>query len=142
MRPYDKVIVRSVGSGPIEGTQTQADLNFNNLTAEVLRDIARNESNSREWRKAAVKFLRDKNHKYAGSEYFRELVFEIDAEVTAEHEVLDIVETATEEVLKSEKDLKIEELEAEITRLKNQVPKFTSSFKSIEPEDVSKLLEE
>jgi len=142
MRPYDKVIVQSVNNGPTEGTQTQAELNFNSLTAEVLRDIARNESNSREWRKAAIKFLRDKNHIYASSEYFRELAFEIDAETTAEQEVLDAVETAVEEPLKSDKDLRIEELEAEIVKLKSQTPKFESSFKSIEPEEVSKLLEE
>jgi len=141
MQPNDKAtVVRHYRV--IKDEKTNAELSLSSLTAEVLRDIARNESNSWDWRKAAVKFLINKNHKYAGLEYFTELVSEINSEKQAELDVQDIVETAVEEPLRTETDTKIQELEAEIERLKNLVPKFESSFKSISPEEVPKLLEE
>jgi hypothetical protein len=142
MNPDDKVVLQSVHKGETKTDITQAEVSFKSLTAEVLRDIARNEANSWEWRKAAVRFLINQNHKYAGMEYLRELVSEINSESEAEQEVRDIVESAVEEPLKTEQDKKIAELEAEIQRLNDLVPKFESSFKDIPPEDVHKLLEE
>lgn len=121
--------------------EIKAEITFNTLTAEVLRDIARNEANSWEWRKAAVRFLLNQSHKYSGLDYLRELVSEIKEETQAEQEVLDIVESAMEEPLKSEHDKKIQELEAEIEKLRSQIPKFESSFKGIKPEEVPALLE-
>jgi hypothetical protein len=142
MQPNDKVQVLDVYGKIKEDSKTNAEATLSLLTVEVLRDIARNEANSWAWRKAAVKILLDRQHSFADIDYLKELVLEIKAEKTAELEVQDIVETATEEVLKSEQERKIQELEAEIERLKNLVPKFESSFKSIASEEVPKLLEE
>jgi uncharacterized membrane protein YccC len=142
MQPNDKVQVLDVYGKIKEDSKTNAEATLSLLTVEVLRDIARNEANSWAWRKAAVKILLDRQHSFADIDYLKELVLEIKAEKTAELEVQDIVETATEEVLKSEQERKIQELETEIERLKNLVPKFESSFKSIASEEVPKLLEE
>jgi hypothetical protein len=76
-----------------------AEFSLEPLTDEVLRDVARNESCSWAWRKAAVKFLMQRNHKYQHHSDFRELVEEIKEEILAEKEVQAVVESATEEPL-------------------------------------------
>lgn len=99
MNPDEKPIVLSPGRGFIEADKTNAEIMLEPLTSEVLRDIARNDSASRPWRKAAVKFLMLRNHKYQNHHDFRELKDEINEESLAEHEVRAIVESATEESL-------------------------------------------
>jgi pyruvoyl-dependent arginine decarboxylase (PvlArgDC) len=121
--------------------RTNAEISFSSLTNEVLRDIARNESNSKEWRKAAVKFLISRNHPYSNLGYLMSLRAEIEDEKKAENDIQDIVETVTEEPLKTKDELRIIELEAEIERLKSITPKFGSSFKSITKEEEPSLLE-
>ena len=66
------------------------------LTGEVLRDLARNESASREMRKAAVEILMDKNHPFAGHPELRLYVLEIQAEREAKKEVEAQVEAQIE----------------------------------------------
>lgn len=99
MNPDDKVLIHSPGHGTRESQETNAELNLLPLTPEVLRDLARNESVDRNWRKAAIKFLIKRNHNYANHGEFKELLEEIKEEQLAEQEVKAIVESATEEPL-------------------------------------------
>lgn len=91
MEPNDKVII-----GRTPADKTNAEYHIGNLTPEVLRDIARNESATRAWRKAAVKFLLDKDHAYANHRDFYDILAEIKGEREAEQEVKAIVESAIE----------------------------------------------
>lgn len=61
------------------------------LTAEVLRDLARNEAAGRAVRKMAIQLLIDKNHIYANHPDFRELRLEIQEEQEARYEVESII---------------------------------------------------
>jgi hypothetical protein len=61
------------------------------LTAEVLRDLGRNEGADRTWRKAAIKMLIEKNHPYMNHPDFRELRLEIREEEEARHEVESLI---------------------------------------------------
>lgn len=76
---------------------SNTEITLEPLTSEVLRDIARNDSAPRPWRKAAVKFLMARKHSYQNHPDFRELVEEIKDEESAEIEVKAIVESAVEE---------------------------------------------
>jgi len=69
------------------------------LPAFVLFDIARNESATEEWRKAAVKLLRKKGYKQAQHPELVFIVRELEKEELAEKEVIAVVEAATEEEL-------------------------------------------
>jgi hypothetical protein len=64
---------------------------LNVFTAEILRDLGRNEGADRTWRKAAIKMLIEKNHPYANHTDFRELRLEIKEEEEARHEVESLV---------------------------------------------------
>ena len=65
--------------------------------AGTLLSIARNESASAEWRKAATELLIDSGAQQANHPELRALVFEIRAERAAKKEVIAIVETANEQ---------------------------------------------
>jgi hypothetical protein len=66
------------------------------LPAHILLDIARNPSQSREWRKAAVKLLVKNNYPQANHPELSSLVLDIKAERVAEDEVEAVVESAVE----------------------------------------------
>ncbi len=66
------------------------------LPSHVLFDLARNESATREWRKAAAELLLDGNHRQANNPDIRELILQIKAERQAKQEVQAVVETAVE----------------------------------------------
>lgn len=68
-----------------------------NWPACTLLDIARNESASVEWRKAATELLIDSGAPQANHPELRALVFEIRAERAAKKEVIAIVESAHEQ---------------------------------------------
>ncbi len=63
--------------------------------ASTLLDIARNESASVEWRKAATELLMDNGHPQANHPELRAHVLEIKAERAAKKEVVAIVESAS-----------------------------------------------
>lgn len=66
------------------------------LPAHVLFDIARNESASQEWRKAAVKLLRKKGYAQAQHPELAWIVRELEKDEQAEKEVIAVVESAIE----------------------------------------------
>lgn len=72
------------------------------LPAHVLFDVARNESASYEWKKAAVKLLRKKGYKQASHPELAWLVREIEKDEQAEKEVIAVVESAIEGELNDE----------------------------------------
>lgn len=72
--------------------QTRAE-QLEELSGEVLRDLARNESASREVRKAAVEMLMERNHPQAKHPELSLYVMEINAEKAAKSEVQAIVES-------------------------------------------------
>jgi len=96
MNPNDAVQIARRGMGSFSSGTTNAEFHIGGLTPEVLRDIARNESASREWRKAAVKFLMERNHPFANHPDMRELLAELVKEKEAELEVAAVVESAIE----------------------------------------------
>lgn len=61
------------------------------LTAEVLRDLGRNESAGWAVRKAAVKMLIERNHAFANHPDFRDLRLEIKEEQEAHAEVESLI---------------------------------------------------
>jgi len=69
------------------------------LPAHILFDIARNESATAEWRKAAVKLLRKKGYRQAQHPELVFIVRELEKEEQAEKEVIAVVESAIEEEL-------------------------------------------
>lgn len=79
--------------------ETHADITLSPLTSEVLRDIARNESASKSWRKAAVRFLIKRDSPYQHHSDYKEIRDEILEEMKAEAEVRAAVESAIEEPL-------------------------------------------
>lgn len=80
----------------VPSSTTQQE-NIKHLPAQVLFDLARNESASKEYRKAAVKMLVDAGHQKAQHPELRELFLEIKAEKDAEKEVESIVADAEPE---------------------------------------------
>lgn len=66
------------------------------LPANILLDVARNESASYEWRKAAVKLLRKKGYRQAQHAELVWIVREIEKDEQAEQEVIAVVESAIE----------------------------------------------
>lgn len=97
--PDDRVEVLTRSDGWKKSDKTNAELTLGSLTDEVLRDVARNESSPRSWRKAAVKFLVNRKSKYQHHLDFKELLNEINEETEAEQEVKAAVESAIEESL-------------------------------------------
>lgn len=95
--PNDKAVTYNIYGRAKESAQTNAEVVLSPLTAEVLRDIARNESCSKSWRKAALSFLIKRKHGYQMLPEFLILRQEILDEQTAESEVQDAVESAIEE---------------------------------------------
>src|SRR5271155_1170530 len=87
VHPQDKVLVTQMGGVRMPGNQTNAEVHLSGLSAEVLRDLARNEAASKEWRKAAVELLIKKQHVFANHSDLRELKMEIQAEEEARVEV-------------------------------------------------------
>lgn len=67
------------------------------LPPQVLFDLARNESATREWRKAAVALLMETGDRRASHPELRELRLEITAEKTAKEEVVHQIRAAIEE---------------------------------------------
>lgn len=106
MHPDEKPVIQSVYHGHQESDKTNAEIILEPLTNEVLRDITRNESCSRAWRKAAVKFLIKRKYNY--TPFFAdvaEFLVELKEEQEAEKEVQAIVESAVEEPLSSLSEL-------------------------------------
>jgi len=67
------------------------------LPAHILLDLARNESASYEWKKAAVRLMRKKGYdKQASHPELAWLVREIEKDEQAEQEVIAVVESAIE----------------------------------------------
>ena len=66
------------------------------LPASILLDVARNESASYEWRKAAVRLMRKKGYKQAEHPELILFVREIEKDEQAEQEVIAVVESAIE----------------------------------------------
>jgi hypothetical protein len=98
--PDDKVkVTRLPGYGTAEAKETYGEITLNPLTAENLRDIARNESVQRSWRKAAVKLLLARKHPFVWHPELILMAAEIREELAAEQEVQDVVEQASEEPL-------------------------------------------
>lgn len=106
MHPDEKPLIHSVGYGNIQSDKTNAEITLEPLTNEALRDIARNEGASRSWRKAAIKFLMNRQSMYQYHSDFKELAGEIREEQEAEQEVKAIVESAVEQPLSSLSELK------------------------------------
>lgn len=76
-------------------TQTPAEA-VSHLSGEILFSLARNTSASKEYRKAAVELLIDRNHYQANDSELVWLKMEIEKERAAREEVQDVVETAIE----------------------------------------------
>jgi len=74
------------------------------LPANILFDIARNESASPEWRKAAVKILRKNGCHQVQHPELQWIVREIEKEEEAEKDVVAVVEAAIEGELHEAKD--------------------------------------
>lgn len=72
---------------------------LDSLPASILLDLARNESATPSWRKAATKFLIKKGYPQAQHPELRWLVHEIEEEERAEKEVVAVVEAAIEQEL-------------------------------------------
>jgi|HubBroStandDraft_1064217.scaffolds.fasta_scaffold40884_4 hypothetical protein len=66
------------------------------LTGPILRDLARNESASREWRKAAIELMLDKGCVEVNHPDLFALVMEVKSQREAKDEVQSIVEAAIE----------------------------------------------
>ena len=100
--PYDKVITDANGV-LTANSETQAEIHLSHLSVDVLRDLARNEAASKEWRKAAVELLMAKNHRHQNHPELRQLVFEIRAEQEARKEVESLAAQSpeTEQVIAS-----------------------------------------
>lgn len=77
---------------------TKPDINetLDPLPANILLDVARNESASPEWRKAAVRLMRKKGYKQADHPELILFVREIEKDEMAEQEVIAVVESAIE----------------------------------------------
>lgn len=74
----------------------QREDHLGHLPGHILFDLARNEAAPREWRKAAVELLIDKNYPQAKHPDLALLVLEIKNERTARGEVEAVVESAIE----------------------------------------------
>lgn len=74
----------------------QRDAHLGHLPGQILLDVARNEAAPREWRKAAVQIMLDKNCHQASHPDLAFLVIEIQAEAEAKAEVESVVESAIE----------------------------------------------
>jgi hypothetical protein len=85
-----------------ENAKVGRDRTLAQLPSSILFDLARNESASREWRKAAVELMLDKNLPHVGSIELALLVHEIQLERMAKKEVAAVVESAIEEEFSSE----------------------------------------
>jgi len=86
--------------------------NLNGWTAEVLRDLGRNDGADRTWRKAAIKMLMDKNHPFANHPDFRELRNEIKEEQAGQHEVESLIAQVEETPVVKEVVQKLDNSEA------------------------------
>jgi hypothetical protein len=75
------------------------------LTAEVLRDLGRNEAAGWAVRKAAVKMLIDRKHAFANHPDFRELRLELKEESEAHAEVESLIGQVEEKVQEMDKTL-------------------------------------
>lgn len=73
--------------------------NIKHLPEQILFKLARNESASKEYRKAAVVLLLDMKSPFTENPEIRELVLEIRAEEKAKAEVKDLVTGAIESTL-------------------------------------------
>jgi hypothetical protein len=101
MNPNDRISVSNVMGGITQARETYKETHLNHLPGQILFDLARNESASREWRKAAVELLIDKKCPQANHAELAVLVKEIHAEREARNEVESVVETAIEEEIQS-----------------------------------------
>jgi len=82
--------------------KVERDNTLAQLPGTILFDLARNESASREWRKAAVELMLDKHVSQVNDVALSLLVHEIQLERTAKKEVVAVVESAIEEEFSSE----------------------------------------
>lgn len=74
------------------------------LPGHILLSLARNESASREWRKAAVELMLDKGYKEANHPDLNMILLEIQGERRARQEVEAVVESAAESELPDQDD--------------------------------------
>jgi len=76
---------------------SQMKWHLKDLAAENLRDMARNPSADRAWRKGAVQLLLEKGYtRYANHPDIELLRMEVEAEARAKQDVMDVVETSIE----------------------------------------------
>lgn len=74
----------------------QRDVHLGHLPGPILRDIARNDSAPREWRRAAVELMLDKKCPEVNHPDLADLLREVRAQHDAKDEVQSIVESAIE----------------------------------------------
>lgn len=84
-----------MGNALVKSTQAPAE-SISHLSGEILFALARNPSASKEFRKAAVEFLIDRDHYQAKDPELSGFVAEIQKERQAREEVQDVAETALE----------------------------------------------
>lgn len=113
MNPNDKKTVQNIIGRQLDSGKTNAEYFMDNLTDEALRDVARNEAAERPWRKAAVKFLIARNHKFQFHQDFHDIRSEILEEKQAEAEVKAVVESVIEHPFSPESEPKYPEFSSE-----------------------------
>jgi hypothetical protein len=84
---------------PTDNPALVQDALLDTLPASILLDLARNESATPGWRKAATKLLMKKGYAQAKHQDLRWFVHEIEEEEKAEMEVVAVVEAAAEQEL-------------------------------------------
>jgi hypothetical protein len=82
-----------------EYTFSQRDAHLGHLPGPILRDIARNESAPREWRKAAIELMLDKHCPEVNHPDLLSLLLEVKAHREAKDEVQSLVESQIEQPL-------------------------------------------
>jgi hypothetical protein len=80
----------------------QRDVHLGHLPGPILRDIARNDSAPREWRRAAVELMLDRKCPEVNHPDLAELLREVKAQREAKDEVQSIVESAIEQPLEDD----------------------------------------
>ncbi len=83
-------------SAHAQHTFEQRDAHLGHLPGPILRDIARNDAAPREWRKAAIELMLEKNFPEVNHPDLRGLLQEVKSEREAKDEVQSIVESAIE----------------------------------------------
>jgi hypothetical protein len=80
-------------------TDSRISSQISHLPGQILFDLARNDAASREYRKAAVELLYDRQYRQADHPELALMLAELKAERSAKSEVESIVESAIEDTL-------------------------------------------